>query len=86
MHAGEGLVVEQVLADPIIVSPLDQVGFSRSFVGRGYRQYPDPVGLKVVSRDPFLALFTTGFRFLHRIMIKAWIAFRFTRIATAMAS
>lgn len=55
MHAGEGLVVQQVLSDPIIGQPLsikwDSKG--RLWVAE-YRQYPDPVGLTVVSRDPFL--------------------------------
>lgn len=55
MHAGEGLSVEQVLADPDIGQPLsikwDSQG--RMWIAE-YRQYPDPVGLQVVSRDPFL--------------------------------
>ncbi|MFM7055773.1 MAG: PVC-type heme-binding CxxCH protein [Planctomycetota bacterium] len=51
----DDLRVELVLADPVIAQPLFM-----SWDARGrlwvmeYRQYPDPAGLKMVSRDTFL--------------------------------
>ena len=51
----EGLAVDLVLAEPEIAQPLHL-----SFDGRGrlwvveYRQYPEPAGLEMVSRDKFL--------------------------------
>src|SRR5262249_58651014 len=49
--AGTGLKVEQVLAEPTVAQPV-----SLTFDERGrmwvvqYRQYPNPAGLKMVSR------------------------------------
>ena len=51
----DGFELEQVLSDPIIGQPLsikwDHRG--RLWVAE-YLQYPDPAGLKKISRDPFL--------------------------------
>jgi putative heme-binding domain-containing protein len=50
----DGLEFEQVLAEPIIAQPL-QISFDergRMWVVQ-YRQYPDPAGLKMISRDNF---------------------------------
>jgi putative membrane-bound dehydrogenase-like protein len=50
----EGLEFEQVLAEPIVAQPL-QISFDergRMWVVQ-YRQYPNPAGLKMVSRDNF---------------------------------
>ncbi len=50
----DGLIWEQVLAEPIVAQPLfltfDERG--RMWVVQ-YRQYPNPAGLKMVSRDNF---------------------------------
>ena len=52
---GEGLAVDAVLTDPDIAQPL-----SFKFDHRGrlwvmeYKQYPNPAGLKAVSRDKYL--------------------------------
>ncbi|MBI3469040.1 MAG: dehydrogenase, partial [Planctomycetes bacterium] len=54
MNVSDGLKVEQVLTEPVVRQPLQM-----SFDERGrlwvvqYLQYPDPAGLKVVSRDKF---------------------------------
>jgi putative membrane-bound dehydrogenase-like protein len=50
----DGLEFEQVLAEPIVAQPL-QISFDergRMWVVQ-YRQYPNPAGLKMVSRDNF---------------------------------
>ena len=53
-HVADDLVFEQVLAEPIVTQPVfltfDERG--RMWVVQ-YRQYPDPAGLKMVSRDNF---------------------------------
>jgi putative heme-binding domain-containing protein len=52
LQPGEGLAVEQVLAEPEVAQPV-----FLNFDERGrlwlveYRQYPEPAGLKVLSRD-----------------------------------
>ncbi len=54
-HVDEGLEIELVLSEPEIAQPLYM-----QFDGRGrlwvleYRQYPNPAGLKVLSRDKYL--------------------------------
>lgn len=53
-QVADDLEIEQVLAEPIVAQPV-----SLSFDERGrlwvvqYRQYPDPAGLKMLSRDNF---------------------------------
>ncbi|WP_152050982.1 PVC-type heme-binding CxxCH protein [Tautonia marina] len=54
-EVAEGLAVDLAVADPIIAQPL-QVSFDergRMWVVE-YRQYPEPAGLTMVSRDKFL--------------------------------
>jgi putative membrane-bound dehydrogenase-like protein len=51
----DGFRVEQVLSDPIIGQPLSIKWDHRGRLWLAeYLQYPDPAGLKKISRDPFL--------------------------------
>ncbi len=54
LHAGDGLIVEDVLHEPIVAQPthlsFDERG--RLWVSQ-YRQYPYPAGIKQLSRDMF---------------------------------
>lgn len=55
LTAGEGLTVEGVLTDPIIGQPLSMKWDDRGRLWVAeYLQYPNPAGLRPVSRDTFL--------------------------------